>query len=184
MTTRPVPAFPATVTAALRALAVPIALAAQAALAALPGAAGAATAGPSAASLAHLEVADPNALGYYAGVDRECGFGDAELHLMVEDALIRHELAPHGDARSPEGLNLDLYVSCFEPEAGDARLFSVRAAFSIVQADGSDLALNRDYGTFGRGDPAFIEGAVGEAVEAALVDFRAANARVRAEASI
>ena len=181
MTTRTVPVLPAAVTAALRAFAVLIALAA---LAALPSPAGAATAGLSAANLAHLEVADPNALGYYAGVDPECGFGDAELHLMVEDALIRHELAPHADARSPEGLNLDLYVSCFEPETGDARLFSVRAAFSIVQADGSDLAVNRDYGTFGRGDPAFIEGAVGEAVEAALVDFRAANARVRAEASI
>ena len=138
----------------------------------------------SVANLAHLRVADPSALGYYVGVDAECGFGDAEARLMIDDALIRHELRPHAGARSPEGLNLDLYVGCFAPEDDGTRMFSIRAAFSLAQDDGSDLVVNRDYGTFGRGDPAFVEAAIDEAVEAAIADFRAANPRSRAEASI
>ena len=150
----------------------------------LPLGAGAALGPPSAANLALLEVADPSALGYYAGVDPACGFGDGELALMVEDVLIRNALRPHANARSPEGLNLDLHVACFEPEPDGTRLFSIRAAFSIAGDDGSDLLVNRDYGTFGRGDPAFVERAVDEAVEDALVDFAAANARARADASI
>ena len=139
---------------------------------------------PNPANLALLEVADPSALGHYGRVDEACGFGGAELALMVEDVLIRNAIRPHADARSPEGLNLDLHVACFEPEPDGTRLFSIRAAFSLVGTDGSDVLVNRDYGTFGRGDPAFVELAVDEAVEAAVADFRAANAHALADGSI
>ena len=156
----------------------PAALAAVALLVAAPAAAREAM---SPANMAYLLVEDRDVLGHYASVDAECGFDEATLDRTVEGVLIRHRIRPVADTHSDEGLNLELHVACFEPDGEGRSVYSIEAAFSLVQPDGADLLINHGYGAFGTGDAEFILDAAKESVEEALTDFIAANWGLMAE---
>lgn len=131
----------------------------------------------SAVNRAHLVVADSDVLGYYLYASDECELSAAVLEGMVDGVMAGRGLQPEIDTYSAEGVNLDLSVNCLEPDAEGLAVFSIDAAFSLVQADESDLLVNHTYGTFGEGDKRFIGDVVLQIVNEAITDFTIANGR-------